>query len=37
MLVVKPGNVIEMPVVYRQLYNYVDPDVSITAIFRRRF
>jgi len=36
MLLVSPGTVIEIPFVYRSGYTYVDPDVSITVILKRR-
>ena len=36
MLLVSPGTVVEVPFVYRSGYTYVDPDVSITALLKRR-
>jgi hypothetical protein len=37
MLLVSPGTVVEIPFVYRSGYTYVDPDISITLLFKRRF
>lgn len=37
MLVVKPGTEIEIPLIYKEGYSYVDPDEYITVFFKRGF